>query len=211
MSVLSIRNYKKFYNNHLVLEIPKLDLDHGIYWIKGDNGSGKSTLFKSICGIINFEGDCQLDQFHIKTDAVAYRNFVSYSEAEPAFPEFLTQKDLIKFIVKTRGTNQNQIENLISRFDTTDYYQQPVGTYSSGMLKKTGLMLAFLGHPKLIVLDEPFITLDQQTTILLTQFIQEIYESGVTFLISSHITQGSDQLPITNTFIIKNKRLETEK
>lgn len=211
MSVLSIRNYKKFYNNHLVLDIPKLDLYHGIYMIKGDNGSGKSTLFRSICGIVNFEGDCQMDQFHIKTDMVAYRNLVSFSEAEPIFPEYLTQKDLIKFIVKSRGANQYQIENLISKFDTTGYYQQPVSTYSSGMLKKTGLILAFLGEPKLIVLDEPFITLDLQTTKLLTQLIQEVYESGVTFLISSHINQGGDQLPITKNLTIKSKRLEIEK
>lgn len=206
--MLSISNYKKSYNSQLLLEIPKMVLDHGIYWIKGDNGSGKSTFFKSICGIIPFEGDCEVDGLSVKKNNVAYRKLVNYSEAEPLFPEFLTQKDVVKFTANTLKTDQEQIDRLTSRLGTSDYYHQAVGTYSSGMLKKTGLVMAFLGHPKLIILDEPFITIDRQSTDKLVRLIEEYYQAGTTFLISSHVSEGGEQLPIEETFQISNQRLD---
>lgn len=206
--MLSIRSYKKLYSNQLLLEISKMDLDHGIYWIKGDNGSGKSTFFKSICGVIPFEGDCEVDGLSVKNDNVSYRKLVNYSEAEPVFPKFLTQKDLIKFAANTQKADQEQINELTSRLGTIDYYHQAVGTYSSGMLKKVGLIMAFLGNPKLIVLDEPFITIDRQSTDKLVELIVEYYQAGTTFLISSHIGEGGEQLPIKEVFQITNQKLE---
>jgi ABC-2 type transport system ATP-binding protein len=206
--MLSIRNYKKSYSNQLLLDIPKMDFDHGIYWIKGDNGSGKSTFFKSICGIIPFEGDCIVDGLSVKNNNVSYRKLVNYSEAEPLFPAFLTQKDLVKFAANTQKADQKQIDDLTARLGTSDYYHQAVGTYSSGMLKKTGLVMAFLGNPKLIVLDEPFITIDRQSINELVKLIEEYYKAGTTFLISSHVSEGGEQLSVEDTFQIVDQKLE---
>ena len=205
--MLSISNYKKSYHQETILEISELNLDRGIYWIKGDNGAGKSTLFKSLSGIIPFEGDCEIDGISLKKNPVAYRGLINYSEAEPMFPEFLTQKDLITIIAHSKKVKQNQIKELLSLFGTTDYYDQSVGSYSSGMLKKVGLIMAFLGSPKIILLDEPFTTIDQNSAGQLNQLILDYYRLGTSFLISSHTTDGMNKLPISDTFHINNKGL----
>jgi len=135
---------------------------------------------------------------------------VNYSEAEPLFPEFLTQKDLVTFTALAKQAEKEQVQNITSRLGTTEYLDQPVNTYSSGMLKKTGLVLAFLGRPKLIVLDEPFITIDTKSTDALVTLIKDYHQSGTSFLISSHVTDGQDQLPIAQTYQIGNKTLAVE-
>lgn len=208
--VLEIINYKKSFSEKVILEVPSLSLTHGIYWIKGDNGSGKSTFFKSIGGLIPFDGDIHLNEFSSKKDQQQYRKFVSYSEAEPTYPSFLSQKDLITFYAKTMNAEKEQIDTLISQFDTLSYYHNSVSTYSSGMLKKTGLLLSFIGSPRLIILDEPFITIDKKSTERLEQLILSYNDSGVTFLISSHMREGKGQLPIKETYLISNQQLIKE-
>jgi len=56
-SVLQFRNYKKSYDHGLkvVLNIPELALNKGIYWLKGANGSGKTSLLKSVAGLMPFD------------------------------------------------------------------------------------------------------------------------------------------------------------
>ena len=55
------------------------------------------------------------------------------------------------------------------------------------MLKKLSLVLAFLGRPKLILLDEPLITIDTESLKILYNWIRQQHtENGVSFLLSSH-------------------------
>lgn len=207
--MLHISHLNKSYGQLPVLDIREFHLSQGLYWMKGPNGAGKSTFFKCISGTIPFKGDCQIDEVSIKEQPVEYRSKVSYCEAEPEFPEFLTQKDLIAFVAKARNASQKQIDHLQEVLGTVDYQTQPVGTYSSGMLKKTGLLLAFLGEPKLIVLDEPFTAIDHNSVDNLIQLVDEYRsESGTTFLVSSHIDSGHYHLSFDHVYKIENKEIK---
>jgi ABC-2 type transport system ATP-binding protein len=169
-----------------VLDIPALFLDKGIYWFKGVNGAGKTTLIKSIAGLIPFEGEVLIGDFPIRQQRAEYLKIINYAEAEPLYPSFLTGNDLLNFYFNTKGGDRRSAERLINAFGMGPYLKNEVGTYSSGMAKKLSLLLAFVGHPALILLDEPFITLDADAVDFLHQHISEIYSSGVSLCISSH-------------------------
>ena len=206
--MIQLTNYKKTYSDRLILGIPELKLDRGMYWIKGVNGSGKSTLFKSLSGIINFKGESSIDGYNIRTQPVKYRAKVNYSEAEPLFPDFLTLKDLAEFVATAKNATQKQLEELIDIFGVTDYYENKVSSYSSGMLKKTGLLLSFLGQPSVIILDEPFITIDQQSTEKLVKLINDLHtQQGVTFLVATHMDTEQSHLPYDKVFTIADTQL----
>lgn len=206
--MIHLSNYKKSYSGRLILEIPELKLDNGIFWIKGVNGSGKSTLFKSIAGIINFEGKCTIDELSIRKQPVEYRTNVNYSEAEPLFPDFLTLKDLAEFVATAKKASNQQLEELKELFGVAEYYENKISSYSSGMLKKVGLLLAFLGQPKVIILDEPFITIDQQSTEKLVQLITQLHQKeGATFLVATHMDTDQSHLPYNKIFIINDTNL----
>lgn len=209
--MLTIENYTKHYNGVLALQIPQLALPKGIFWIKGQNGSGKTTLFKSIAGLLPYEGSIQLEQgLNGKTQPQAYRMLINFGEAEPVFPDFLTAKDLVNFIAITKKASPAQKEKLINILGITNFYHKPCGTYSSGMLKKLSLALAFLGNPALIILDEPLITLDDQTVQKVYTLINEYYASGVGFLLSSHQNFGFSSLPIQATYVVSQQAIHLQ-
>jgi ABC-2 type transport system ATP-binding protein len=204
--MLSISNFEKRYNDDLIIKIDNLQLSMGIYWIQGENGSGKSTLFKSIAGLIPFQGSIRFNDLDIVKQAVEYRRQVNFAEAEPIYPDFLTAKDLIRFVGKTKGATETNMKAITEHFGVDSFYEKPCGTFSSGMLKKLSLTLAFLGDPKLIILDEPLITLDEQTRIKLTELIKIYLGNGVLFLVSSH-QLIENNLTVSEAFKIKDKSI----
>jgi len=204
-----IQNFSKRFNGHLILEVPYQEFLPGIYWIKGENGSGKTTLFKSMAGIIPFDGEISFtDGIEIKKNPQVYRKRVNYSEAEPAYPGFLTAKDMIRFIGKVKNESIENQERYTKAFGVDGFFDKPCETFSSGMMKKLSLVMAFFGDPQLIILDEPLITLDEQARNILFNLIRTKIKSGnTTFLISSHQSIGTSDLEIIQTLKIQNKKL----
>jgi ABC-2 type transport system ATP-binding protein len=209
--MLRFKDFSKRYSDQLIITIPDLELDAGIYWIRGENGSGKSTLFKSIAGLIPFQGTITFsDNTDLGKHPLEFRRRVSFSEAEPLFPGFLTSKDLIQFVGSARGASASQRRDIISKLGIDSFYDKRCETYSSGMLKKLSIALAFLGNPKVTILDEPLITLDDQTRDILLGMISETDKAGdVITLLSSHQSLDMPDLRIREKFRIVNTSLTT--
>lgn len=186
--MLHFEKFKKFYQGRQIISIPNQTLIPGIYWLKGSNGSGKSTLLKAIAGLLSFEGEISLHtQLSLKKQSVAYRKRVNFAEAEPVFPAFLTGKEMIQLFSNAKGIIPGQSEYYLKSMQMQHYMDQHIGTYSSGMLKKLSLVLAFIGKPDLILLDEPLITIDAESLQVLYQWILEKHqEEGTSFLLASH-------------------------
>ena len=184
--MLTISNLKKEYGTHLILDVPHLQFEDGLYWVKGTNGSGKSTLLKIIAGMIPFEGEVEINSVNLRKQPTAYRRVVNYVEAEPLYPSFLTGLDLLAFFTKTRKGSKQQMDELISKFGIASFIKKPIGTYSSGMVKKLSLVLAFIGKPHYILLDEPLVTLDKESIPILFELIKAVYTEGVNFIFTSH-------------------------
>ncbi|MER2996375.1 ABC transporter ATP-binding protein [Pontibacter populi] len=184
--MLRFENYSKRFGSKTVLTVPELTLERGLYWLKGENGSGKTTFLKSIAGLIPFDGTIQLNDISIKQQPIEYRRLVNFAEAEPLYPGFLTGNDLISFYTETKQAQKEQVALLIDAFDIGGFIGEKVGAYSSGMVKKLSLVLAFVGNSDLILLDEPFITLDHKALQVLPEIIDDYQQKGTSFLISSH-------------------------
>lgn len=184
--MLSIKNLKKEYGTNLILDVAQLTFGNGLYWVKGANGSGKSTLLKIMGGLIPFEGEVAIDGTDLRQQSTAYRRLVNYAEAEPLYPPYLTGRDLISFIATTRQAYKEQINELIEAFHIGTFIENPIGTYSSGMVKKLSLVLAFVGQPKYILLDEPLVTIDKESVPVLYQLVRAFSNKGVNFIFTSH-------------------------
>ncbi len=184
--MLSIKKLRKNYGTQHILDVPELTFDSGLYWVKGANGSGKSTLLKIIGGLIPFEGDVRIDDINLRKHPTDYRRLINYVEAEPLYPPYLTGLDLIAFFGATRTANQQQIDRLIEAFHVGSFIKNPVGTYSSGMVKKLSLVLAFIGNPRYILLDEPLVTIDKDSVPILYDLVKTFTVKGVNFIFTSH-------------------------
>lgn len=205
--MLTITDFQKKYpgSEHTVLSIPALHLNKGIYWIRGENGAGKTSLIKSIAGLIPFKGQILVNGISIKTNRIGYTKIVNYAEAEPLYPLFLTGRELLSFYKSTKGGGEPL--RLMEAFGIHKFLHQKTGVYSSGMMKKLSLALAFTGNPQLVLLDEPLIALDADAVTVLQEYIRFSAHQGISFIITSHQPLNNDVVAIDTTFNISNQTI----
>ena len=210
--MLQFKNFSKSYNNRLIISVPDLHLEAGTYWVRGENGSGKSTLFKSLAGMIPFEGTITLDgTLDLLVHPIEFRRRVHFAEAEPVFPGFLTAHDLIQFMAATRGASDAQVDHIVTHFGIDRFLHQRCETFSSGMLKKVSLAMAFVGMPQVLILDEPLITLDDQARAALVRLTLDTQrDHPMITLVSSHQTAELPTLDIKTTSRIIDRQLVAE-
>lgn len=205
--LLQLNQINKKYGSYEVLDFNRWEIGTGIHWLKGGNGTGKSTLFKLISGQTPFKGEVELNGISLKKEPVKFRSIISFAEAEPQYPLFITGKELIDFYVESRKAKNNEAVYLAEYFEMTTYLNNKIGSYSSGMLKKLSLICAFIGDPVLYILDEPLITIDVASADKLYLLIKEKATAGKSFLLSSHQEVNNDKLSLKAVFQIIDKQI----
>ena len=93
--MLQLDHVKKSFSGRIVLKIPSFQFHRGIYWLKGPNGSGKTTLLRIVSGLLPFEGNVVCNGVDLRRQPNVYRQMVSWAEAEPLYPLFLTGAELV--------------------------------------------------------------------------------------------------------------------
>ena len=209
--MLQIKHLLKRYGDKIILNIDQLEITKGINHLKGINGSGKTTFSKIIAGLIPYEGEILFQGKYspLKTKN-AYRKRVNFAESEANYPDFLTANDLVSFIGKAKGASKALMNSIPSTFGVDKYLFDHIGTYSSGMLKRLSLTLAFLGTPSLILLDEPFNTLDTAAIEILKNMIVSYHKRGVDFILISHQDIGELGISIDARYLVSHHTVTKE-
>jgi ABC-2 type transport system ATP-binding protein len=206
--MLHFKNVKKYYSSFLALDIPQLTIGEGLWWLQGENGSGKTTFLKMIAGLHPFMGDIYIDDIYsIKKQRLQFIRRINYAEAEPLYPPFLTAKDLITLYCETKKGSIDEAVEMLQQLHVFNAYEKKLGTYSSGMIKKLSLALAFIGNPKYILLDEPLITIDVSALEVICSIVKKKFEQGISFIITSHQQVHSDQLMFTGIIRAADQRI----
>jgi ABC-2 type transport system ATP-binding protein len=207
--MLQIKNFLKEYQNHLILDIPNLEIPRGVSWFQGVNGSGKSTFFKAISGIIPFDGEVVYnDRLNLKKEPVEFRRNINYSFAEPRFPDYLSGKDILDYYQNIYKTDELEIMEWVQLFGVHEYYKTAISTYSSGMLKKISLIAAFIGNAQVLALDEPLTTIDRGSQEKLLSLLAEKVKKGVNIIIASHHDLPESELKVDHHFLIENQTIK---
>lgn len=178
---LSIKQLQVGYGANIVLDGINAELPIGrIHGIVGKNGQGKTTLLNVLRGkVIPVQGVCLLNEKHLLPNYIAMLDTESYFYPRITGNEYLRLFQLAN--TKFTTAKWNEVFNLP--------LEDEIETYSAGMRKK----LAFMGvlglQRPVLLLDEPFNSLDLDTNYLLVDILKLLAEQGTTLLITSHILE----------------------
>jgi ABC-2 type transport system ATP-binding protein len=113
-------------------------------------------------------------------------------------PERLTGRELLTYLGLLRGLAptdvDTRINELLDVLDLCGAERTMVGEYSAGMRKKIGLATALLHAPRLLVLDEPFESVDPVSATTIRMILQKFVSGGGSVVISSHVMALVEQL-----------------
>ena len=181
---LKVRNVAKRYKvEEPLLENVSFEINDGErIAILGENGAGKTTFLKTIVGIIKPDkGEILFNGIDIWEDPNVKRE-IGYMGAEHFFYEKLTVRENLTLISALYGMHQinKKIEEFGLRLHISDSLDKPIQELSSGMKRKVQIISAFMHEPNLVILDEPFNTLDIETTKTLTELMKN-YKGAILF------------------------------
>ncbi|MFT4148028.1 MAG: ABC transporter ATP-binding protein [Micrococcaceae bacterium] len=193
MHSIQIKNLMKSFQSENVLNEINLTIDAGErVGLIGNNGSGKTTLMKIIAGQAIYDsGSVSV----LGRDPRCFDNrfLVSYLLQENSFPESLKLSEVASFISKHFEKIYN-LDELFELFQLSKFKTKKVAELSGGLQRSFALLLSFIGKPRILLLDEPTVGLDetarQNTWNLLNNFLDE----DVTILVTSHYKEDIDQL-----------------
>lgn len=158
----------------------------------GLNGAGKSTTMKHILGLMQpHKGEVRLQGVTLEESSEVYRSSLAFVPETPMLYEELTVKEHLELAAMAYGVEQKDYEErvpkLLALFQMTDKYNTFSMHLSKGMRQKVMIMSAFLVHPPLYMIDEPFLGLDPIGIRNLLDFMVELKSRGQSILLSSHI------------------------
>ncbi|PIE92136.1 ABC transporter ATP-binding protein [Bacillus fungorum] len=184
-----VQNLKKIYKQEILKEV-SLNLESGkIYCLLGRNGAGKTTLMKILAGMLNY--DSGTIKFNQKQNQDEIFHYVSEN---PVFLDFLSGVDNLDFIQKLHNMNMTKIEleTYIQNAGMQSFSKELVVNYSHGMKHQLALATAFLVKPKVLLLDEPLVSLDPINIAVMRKKLEDYAINGNIVFISTHM------LPIAN-------------
>ncbi len=153
----------------------------------GPNGAGKTTLIRLIMGFEKPDSG-SISVFGVENSSFQYKKYVGFQSDNQYRTKAIKTFDFIEFHSKLAGfpNNQEQIRELLEYFKLSNAFDKTLVSLSKGMRQKLELITAFLGKPKLVILDEPTAALDPPSVFELRDFIAGQKSRGVTILFSSH-------------------------
>ncbi len=198
--MLKIEHLTKVYGDYKAVDDLSLHIQKGqIYGFIGHNGAGKTTTLKSVVGILPFDqGSITIDGHSLQKEPLVCKKLMAYIPDNPDLYEYLTGIQYLNFICDIYQISKQDREENIKKYsdmlELTSDLAQPISAYSHGMKQKLAVIAAFVHHPQLIIMDEPFVGLDPKASHLLKQLMKDFCKQGGAIFFSTHVLEVAEKL-----------------
>ena len=198
--MLHIETVSYSYNDVKALNNVSLRINKGeLIGLVGSNGAGKTTLIKCITGLLKPDsGSITISQRTIDENPVEYKKKIGYVPENPFLYKYLTGFEYLKFISDIYTLDKNEktgkIEFFLDYFNLSDKKNDLIGTYSHGMVNKISICAALLHSPEYLILDEPLIGLDPDSSFKFKELLNNYKKEGCVILFSSHILEVVEKI-----------------
>lgn len=157
--------------------------------IRGKNGSGKSSLLKILIGLLKPDtGSVLWNNEDIKNLSTSYHKQLLYIGHKPAIKSDLSVIQNLRLLsgLHNQDFDSAHLEQTLERLTLKNHCHIPAGYLSKGQQKRIVLSRLWLQIRPLLVLDEPYSSLDEQAVGALNKRIQELLQKQAIIIITSH-------------------------
>lgn len=170
-----------------------------IYGLIGPNGAGKTTLLNLITGLYTPDtGTIRINGFDPVKDYKETRKLIGLLPQSTALYPELSAKDNLLFHAALYLPNQRGVKKRISEIlalvDLKERSDEPVKNFSGGMSRRLGIGRALLNDPQILLLDEPTLGVDVQSTHRIYEYIRNLKNNNKTIIVTTNIMAEADAL-----------------
>ncbi|HEY3777400.1 MAG TPA: ABC transporter ATP-binding protein [Rhizomicrobium sp.] len=175
------------YGRHAIFRSASLALGAGVYALQGPNGIGKSTLLRLLAGAqVADAGEVWIDGISLMQASEEAKQHLSYVPDESPIYPFMTGNELLQFVASIkRAKIGGNVHALIGEFELSAHLDTRFDAISLGIQKKMMLCAAWIGAPRVLLLDEPSNGLDQAARTSLARLLGTSSQNG-TVLFTAH-------------------------
>jgi len=159
--------------------------------LTGPNGSGKTTFLR-LLSVNSFptSGRITYNNMDIHENPRDYLKDVGLVHDQESLPVHLSAVELLEWVLRSRklwnDESNQKINGMFDRLSLLEDRNEQIGTYSTGMRKKTQVAAAFIVNPAIMILDEPMRGLDSATREQVETMLVEAKSNGTLILMASH-------------------------
>lgn len=152
----------------------------------GPNGAGKSTTIKMLTGqLMPSAGRITIGGVSVADDPNGARARVGYVPEEPKLYDYLNAREMIEFVVQTRGAGDAAAALELTGLGRDA--ERLILEYSQGMRRKTAIACAMVAAPPVLILDESLNGLDPPSAARVLRALDAARAAGAAVLLSTHV------------------------
>ena len=191
MRAIELADVGRAYGERIALAGVTLELEEGrTLAVFGANGAGKTTLLRILATLLRpHRGEARVLGHALPREGWAVRGRIGFLGHEPLLYRDLTARENLRFHARLHGVPFARIETLLEAVGLTLRADEPVHTYSRGMVQRLAVCRAVLHEPELLLLDEPLAGLDPGAAAA----VEPLIAGGTRVLISHDVEHGLAQ------------------
>ncbi|HYG83921.1 MAG TPA: ABC transporter ATP-binding protein [Verrucomicrobiae bacterium] len=201
----------KAYNQRTVVDAINLQIPHGIFYgVVGPNGAGKTTTLSMVAGLLKpTSGTAFINGHDVWSDHTQAMEALGILMDGLSYPERLTARELLEYTGRLRKVKPSDLEQRVTdllevlELDTAN--STMVVDFSTGMRKKIALGMALIHVPDVLILDEPFESIDPVSANAIEAVLRQFVSRGGTVILSSHVMAFVERLCDRLAIIVAGK------
>ena len=153
----------------------------------GHNGSGKTTLLRMVAGLLDPSGGAARIGGHLSGSAPA-RAALSWLSDTPTFYDDLSLREHLEYVARLHGVadSSQRAEELLARLQLENRGDDIPTTFSRGLRQKAAIAIALVRPFQVLLVDEPFVGLDEAGKQSLLELLDEAAADGRTLVVATH-------------------------
>lgn len=197
MAVIDVNNISKRFGDVQAVDNLSFDVQPGeIFGLLGPNGAGKTTSIRMILDI--FEPDSGKIEILGGPMSEEKKNQVGYLPEERGLYQEIPLERCLTFLATLKGMDERNVSNklkaYLERFDLYQYRNSKVKELSKGMQQKAQLITTLVHDPDIVIIDEPFTSLDPINTEMVKDLLEQKRDEGKAIIMSTHQMNQVEEL-----------------